>query len=104
MADLFDSARLTFARAQHHITDFKSAITQFIGEKPQTYFVDTDSQPGKHVHKVTFTRDMPQMLPCILFDAVNNLRSVLDQAGAAAARASGKASPKATSFPFRDDP
>ena len=43
------------------------------------------------------------MLLGILFDAVNNLRSVLDQTACASAVANGKVSPKSTNFPFGDD-
>ncbi|MFY9658662.1 MAG: hypothetical protein WAK01_19105 [Methylocystis sp.] len=39
----------------------------------------------------------------IAFDAVNNMRAVLDQIGYAAAVASGKTAPKRTNFPFGED-
>jgi hypothetical protein len=103
MTDLFYSPRLTFARAQYHIADFNKVVTSFVEGRPWTPFIDKDSEPGKHIYKVKFTRDLPEELPCILFDAVNNLRSSLDQAGYAAAIASGKTNPKSTNFPFADD-
>ena len=40
------------------------------------------------------------MLPCILFDATNNLRAVLDQLGYASAVAAKSPSRKAIKFPF----
>jgi hypothetical protein len=100
MADLFYSPRLTFVRAQHHVRDFKETVNRFIAEKPWTRFVDKDSDPGKDVHKIKFTQQMPEMLPCILFDATNNLRAVLDQAGYASAVAGKSPSTKAIKFPF----
>jgi hypothetical protein len=87
MAELFDSARLTFIRAQHHISDFNTVVSDFVNNKPWTYFIDKKSQPGEHIHKIRFTQPLPDILPCILFDIVNNLRAVLDQAGYASARA-----------------
>src|ERR1700730_12081805 len=39
-------------------------------------------------------------LPCVLFDAVNNLRAVLDQTGYSSAIASKRPSFKAVKFPF----
>jgi hypothetical protein len=103
MVSLFDSPRLTFARAQHHINDFNMTVDSFVKGNPCTYGIDKDSQPGQDVHRIKFTRELPEILPCILFDIANNLRAVLDQIGYAAAVAGGKTNPKATSFPFGDD-
>jgi hypothetical protein len=103
MTDLFYSPHMTLVRAQHHIRDFNKSVEDFINSKPWTPFVDKKSQPGKDICKIKFTSQLPNILPCILFDAVSNLRAVLDQAGYAAAFASGKPEAKATSFPFGDD-
>jgi hypothetical protein len=106
MTKPFHSPRLTLIRAQHHIDEFKSIVMRFRDEKPWSYFTDDQSEPGKVLHKVKFTRDLPEMLPCILFDVANNLRAVLDQAGYAAALVSGKITPAhqrpRTNFPFAD--
>jgi hypothetical protein len=103
MVDLFYSARLTLARAQYHINDFNSLIKGFIQSQPYTIFIDKECNSGKDTHKLRFAERLPDILPCVLFDAVNNLRAALDQAGYAAARASGKVTPKKTNFPFADD-
>jgi hypothetical protein len=100
MADLFYSPRLTLIRAQQHICDFKAIVDKFIAEQPWTSFVGKDSDPSKDLHKIKFTQQLPQMLPCILFDATNNLRAVLDQAGYASAVAAKSTSLKAIKFPF----
>ena len=100
MTDLFYSPRLTFARAQHHIKDFNRVVGDFVHRDTWAHVVDKDSQPGKEIHKIEFLRPTPDTLPCILFDAVNNLRAVLDQAGYAAAVAAGSPSLKAVKFPF----
>jgi hypothetical protein len=104
MGDLFYSPRLTLVRAQLHIRDFNTLIDEFVKSNPWAHIVERDPQSGHHVHKIKFTQQLPEMLPCILFDAANNLRAVLDQAGYASAIASGKSSPKRTNFPFGDDP
>jgi hypothetical protein len=104
MADVFYSPRLTLVRANYHIQNFKALVHSFADGQPWTYIVDRQSQPGKIIHKIKFTQPLPEMLPCILFDAVNNLRAVLDQSGYAAATAAGRANPKKTNFPFGDDP
>jgi hypothetical protein len=91
------------ARAQHHINVFNAAVQQFADSNPWTHVIEKDFMPGQDLHKLRFTKDLPAILPCILLDAVNNLRSALDQAGYAAALANGKTNPKATNFPFADD-
>ena len=102
MSDVFHSARLTFDRAQYHIRDFNSVIRSFIDNRPWTEFIDKDFEPGKEIHKVGFTTELPETLPCVLFDAANNLRAVLHQSGYAAALASGNVNPTKCLFPFGD--
>jgi len=103
MPDLFHSPRLTFIRAKHHVADFNRIEAEFVNSNPWSHFVDKQSQPGQDLYKIQFTEPLPIMLPCIVFDAVNNLRALLDQAGYAAAVASGKISPKKTNFPFSEE-
>jgi hypothetical protein len=103
MANLFDTPRITLNRAQHHIRDLETRINAFVREKPWTYLIDNESTPGQELHKIKFTQRLPEVLPCIVFDAVSNLRATLDQCGYASAVASGKANPKQTAFPFGDD-
>ena len=100
MTDVFRSPQLTLIRAHHHIRDFHEIVNRFVAEKPWTRFVDKNSNPGKDLHKVKFRQQLPEMLPCILFDATNNLRAVLDQGGYASAVAARRSSLKATKFPF----
>jgi hypothetical protein len=100
MPDRFYSPRLTLVRAQHHIADFDKIVHDFVDSKPWTLFVDRDSNPSQDLYKVKFTNALPQMLPCVLFDATNNLRAVLDQAGYASAVAARSPTLKAIKFPF----
>jgi hypothetical protein len=100
MDDLFHSPRLTLAWAHHHINEFNEATNRFIAEKPWTRFVDKNSEVGRDLHKVKLRQQLPECLPCILFDATNNLRAVLDQVGYASAVAAKSPSLKAIKFPF----
>jgi len=102
MSDVFHSARLTFDRAKYHIRDFNSVVAEFIRSHPWAEFIDRESRPGSDIHKVRFERQPPETLPCVLFDAANNLRAVLDQSGYAAAIAGGKVGPTKCNFPFGD--
>jgi hypothetical protein len=100
MADLFHSPYLTLIRAKYHIDQLNAELLDFINSQPWAYVVDEESQPGTHIHKIKFTRQLSEMWPCILFDAVNNLRAVLDQVGYAAAVAAKRPSTKSVKFPF----
>jgi len=100
MTDVFRSPQLTLIRAHHHIRDFRETVNRFVAEKPWTRFVDKNSNPGKYLYKIKFRQQLPEILPCILFDATNNLRAVLDQVGYASAVAARGSSLKATKFPF----
>jgi len=99
MTDVFHSPRLTLVRAHHHIADFERAIAKFKNDQPWAYIVDKESNPAEHIHKIKFERKLPDELPCILFDATNNLRAVLDQCGYAAAVAAGRPTDH-IAFPF----
>jgi hypothetical protein len=79
MADIFMSAKSVLRRANHHIADLKSEIETFTADKPYSYVIERDSQTGKDAHIVRFSESFSDDLSCILFDAVNNLRSCLDQ-------------------------
>ena len=101
MPDVFHSPRLTLERAKHHINDFESMATDFINSRPWTERTEIKSKPRLEIHKIVFTSEPPEMLACILADAANNLRSVLDQCGYAAATCSDKPT-KHISFPFSE--
>jgi hypothetical protein len=100
MGNVFSSPRLTLARARHHILNFGKIVNEFVDSKPWTEFVDKDTDVSRDLYKLKFTQALPEMLPCVLFDAANNLRAVLDQAGYASAVAAKSPSLKATKFPF----
>jgi hypothetical protein len=100
MSNLFASPHLTILRAQHHIHDLNAKINEFVSTKPWSHAVEKDSDGIHDLHKIKFARRLPADLPSILFDAANNLRAALDQAGYAAAKASGNPRLKATKFPF----
>ena len=100
MRDLFASPRLTILRAQHHIYDLNAKINEFVNNQPWSHAIEKDVDRIHDLHKIKFDRRLSADLPNILFDASNNLRSVLDQAGYAAAVGSGNTRLKATKFPF----
>ena len=103
MRDPFASPRLTILRAQHHINDLNSRINGFVSSQPWSYAIEKNANHTLDLHKIKFARRLDADLPCVVFDASNNLRAALDQAGYAAALLGGKIEPKSSNFPFGDD-
>ena len=88
-------------RARHHIGDVEREINAFSHDKPWAIVSEKDADGAVNVCKVKFTKRLSEDLPNIVFDGVNNLRSVLDQtAFAIAVRYTKTANPKSAKFPF----
>lgn len=100
MPNLFDSPKRTLERAKHHIADLERQIETLVHDDSRAYVIEKDADGVTNIHKIRFTRWLPDDASSILFDIATNLRAVLDQTAYAAALASGKTSPKNTLFPF----
>ena len=103
MADLFTSAKSTHRHAIHRIGEFEAKITAFERDRDWSYVIEKNADGTKESHKIKFKKIFFDETPNIVFDAVNNLRAVLDQTAYAAAVASGKLNPKCAYFPIGDD-
>ena len=103
MIDLFESPKRSILRAHHHIADLAAHVRAFEIEKAWSYVVDDDTDSFHKLHKIRFARRLPDDLPSILFDAVNNLRAALDQCAYASAIAAKGTSLKHVKFPFAND-
>lgn len=79
MSDIFYSSKYSIARAKHHISDLKRQVTEFIKSEPGAVFGEIDENTSEQVFKLKFIKPLPYHLPGIVADAVNNLRSALDQ-------------------------
>jgi hypothetical protein len=101
MTDLFSSSKLMMCRARHHIGDLANQINAFMDGKPWTHLVENNVDGTKNLHKIKFTKRLPEDTSCMVFDAANNIRSVLDQmAFAIAVKHTGIIKPKSAKFPF----
>jgi hypothetical protein len=96
-----DSAKSCVDHALKRIRELEADIAAFDRLPPYVDVVEDDPQPGWKVRKVKFTTPIPHTFSHVAFDAVNQLRAALDQAGFAVAVASG-ASGKNAHFPFGD--
>lgn len=79
MSDLFHSSKYSIARAEQHIPDFERQVVEFFKTDLYAKVVETDPDTGHEVHKLKLIKPLPVALEGIAVDAVNNLRSSLDQ-------------------------
>jgi hypothetical protein len=101
MREPFHSSKYSIAHAKRRIRELEADIELFIKSDPYTRSVEPDTKRGKDIHKIKLIKPMPAPIPGTAFDALNNLRSALDQAGYVTASARGKAGDHAH-FPFGD--
>jgi len=101
MADIFDSPKRMLRWSKQHIDKLEREIISFSHEKPWSIVSERGADGTTDVFKVVFNRQLSDDLPHIVFDAANNMRTVLDQtAFAVAVQYTGNKSPKSAKFPF----
>jgi len=90
-------------RAQENILDFKARQTAFFQSEPYIRFVEIDPKTGHEIHKLRFTRDVPDHIEAVVADAFNNIRHTLDQAMTASKLALNPGHSAKVYFPFARD-
>jgi hypothetical protein len=104
MGDPFRSLKRRIVRANEHISAFKAGADAFFDMQPYTRVVERDPETGGEIRKLALTRPLPDHITDLAFEAIEALRSALDQAGYAAAVAGGAVRPKSSYFPIADFP
>jgi hypothetical protein len=84
----FSSSKYLIRRAKHHADKFKSLFASFIEPTPYVHIIEYDKDTGENVYKIKLTKPVPEDLSGTGFDAINNLRSALDNAAFTIAKAS----------------
>src|SRR5258708_1301712 len=102
--DHFHSPKARLKRANQHIARLHKKIESFFKKPPYRSVVELDADGVTQLHKFQFTDRLSPACVHDATEALEGLRSVLDQAGYAAAVAGGKYAPKKTQFPIGDDP
>lgn len=97
--DPFYSPKRRIARAKKHIRDLEGEIKAFLDSKPYARVIEPDAEGTGELHKIKFTKALSECLSDTAVDAVDNLRSALDQAGYAVAVASGRPNAKSSYSP-----
>lgn len=102
--DIFHSAKLRVMNAKSHIHNLQAEIKFFFDTKPYTNVIEPDADGINQVHKIMFTQPIPDEFATLAADAVDNLRSVLDQAWYAIAIRTRAIQPRGEAyFPFADN-
>lgn len=99
MSDPFHSSRYCIDHADRRILELIRTSNAFIQTHPCKANVETDHKTSEQVLKIKLIKLMPIEIPGIVFDVLNNLRSALDHAGLATAKANGTKGRNAH-FPF----
>jgi hypothetical protein len=103
MTDPFKSPRRRLARAREHILDIKSRQGSFFQTNPFKRVVETNSE-GLREHKIKLTSELPEKITDLAYEAVEALRSTLDQALYPIATACKVTRLNLVSFPIADTP
>jgi hypothetical protein len=101
--DPFHSPKQRLSRANDHIRRLHKRIETFFKKAPYSRVIELDTDGVTQLHKFKFTQRLPESCVLSATEALEALRSTLDQTGYAAAVAAGKSSPKKTQFPIGDD-
>jgi hypothetical protein len=101
--DPFFSPKKRLSRANDHIKRLKKRTDSFFLKVPHQRVIEKDAE-GLDAHLIRFKKKIPQSCIDSATEALEALRSVLDQTGYAAAVLGGAAVPKSSKFPAGDTP
>lgn len=101
--DPFYSPKARLKRANEHISRLHKRLNRFFQKTPYREVIDLDTDGITKLYKFKFTKRLPESCAHSAAEALEALRSTLDQTGFAAAVASGLTAPKRTQFPIGDD-
>src|SRR5437763_6572413 len=102
-ADPFASPKRRIARAGNHVDNIESGIGAFVATQPYARAVERNAQ-GWEEHKIKPTRPIPDDSTDFAYEAIEALRSSLDQALYPVAVAIGAKRPDLIHFPVADIP
>ena len=101
--DPFYSPKARLKRAKQHIATLHKRIEAFFKKHPYCVVVEKNADSTTDVYKFKLTRRLPESCVHSASEAIEALRSALDQTGFAASVAAGNTNPKKAAFPIADD-
>lgn len=102
MVDIFKSAKRRVARARTHVAELESRSGSFFGTRPYIRLVERNPD-GFDEHKVKLIRTIPDEITDLAYEAIEALRSSLDQVIHPIALAYNLKRPDHIHFPITDD-
>lgn len=100
--DPFASSRYSLRHAKRRLDEVELALVQFVDAQPYHHVVEPNVEGPFKTHKIKLRVPFPDVVAGAVFDAVNALRSSLDQAGYSVAVGAGRSGNHAH-FPFGDN-
>ena len=100
---VFSSCYLKIERANQHIADLDTLLSDFIKANPHRIIIHPDSETGQVRLAVDLNKPLPAHCSTITGDAVHNLRTALDHLACALVEAGGGVVKAHTVFPFHED-
>ncbi len=100
-SDPFESPKRRLKRGKEHTRRLEKRIATFLQKEPYKRVEDVDPE-GVTTHALKFTRDFPDSWADAAVEALEALRSSLDQVGYASAVLAGVSEPKNAYFPIAD--
>lgn len=100
---LLESPKRRLRRAKDKIRRLEKRIAAFFKKKPGSLVTETNAE-GVTTHAHRFTHQIPDSWSDAAVEAIEALRSALDQCGYAVAVRGGAVEPKNAYFPFGDTP
>lgn len=64
--------------AKEHLTDLEEEVTGWLEANRDIVGCDTDSQSGEKTYKIVNLNNLPERIPLLIGDVIQNLRSCLD--------------------------
>lgn len=100
----FASPRGRWKRGKQHIAKLEKRTVAFFKTVPRTVVREKEPDRNFELIKLKLEKPLPEICTHYAAEALEALRSALDQTGYAAALVSGIAKPKSAKFPFGDNP
>lgn len=91
---------MRIARAKEHIRNLDRRVKRFFDSKPYANVIERDENGTQDLHKVKLTKSFPAGITSVAAEAIEGLRSALDQAAFATATFTGIKHPKSAYFPI----
>jgi hypothetical protein len=102
--DPFQSPKRRLGRAKQHVRALDTGLQRFYKKQPYVRVIETHTDGMSQALKIKLRRQIPDRYTDIAYEALEALRSALDQTAYAAAVCCNHTRPDLVHFPVTDDP